>query len=289
MSAEAGATRVDHATAAALRRSLTRLKAVPTLPKQLEAVARALEDPDVDFESIAELIEVDQALTSQTLRLANSAFYSTQGKVGRVSHALVVLGAVVTRSLVLSSAVFDMQKVSLRGFWEHSLGCAVASGALAKVTGLAQPEEATAAGLLHDLGKVILFKELPDVFGQVLARATAEGRPFRQCERELLGVDHCDVASWLVDKWGFPACLSEPIHHHHAPGRAVAAKNETAIVHVANSLVRALAYGFGGDALIPPIDPVAWAQLRLSTTALDRVIDVFEADLDQALNFALFE
>ncbi|HZP40409.1 MAG TPA: HDOD domain-containing protein [Candidatus Binatia bacterium] len=286
---DAGPMRVEPAGADALRRRLARLKAVPTLPKQLEAVARALEDADVNFESIAELIEVDQALTSQTLRLANSAFYGTQGKVGRVSQALVVLGAIVTRSLVLSSAVFDVENVSLRGFWEHSLGCAVAAGALAKVTGLAQPEEATAAGLLHDLGKVVLLKELPDVFERLLARAAAEGLPFRRCERELLGVDHTDVAFWLVEHWGFPACLAEPIHHHHAPAHAAAAPNETAIVHVADALVRALGYGFGGDPLVPPIDAAAWARLRLSPAALDRVLDVFEADLDQALNFALFE
>lgn len=277
------------ARAEALRRGLAGLKSVPTLPKQLEGVARALEDPDVNFEAIAGLIEVDQALTSQTLRLANSAFYKTRGSVARVSHALVVLGAGVTRSLVLASAVFDLGKVALRGFWEHSLGCGVAAGALAKVTGLAHPEVATAAGLLHDLGKAVLYSEMPDVFEEILGRAAAEQRSFRSLEHELVGVEHPELAGWLAERWGFPPSLAEPIRFHHAPGLARVAANETAMVHVGDALVRALGYGSGGDAIVPAVEHGAWARLGLTAAMLDRTLEIFAADLDQALNYALFE
>ncbi len=273
-----------------LRRTLSRLKSIPTLPRLLDGVARALEDPNVKFEAVAELIEVDQALTSQILRLANSAFYSpSQGSVGRVTQALLLLGAVVTRSLVLSSGVLDMRKIGLKGFWEHSLGCAVAAGALAKVTGLAQPEEATVAGLLHDIGKVVLYKELPDVFVHVLERARMEGRRFRDVEREVLGIDHADIAAWVIEKWRLPPFLAEPIQFHHTPTHARAARDATAIVHVANALVCSLGYGDGGSPRVPPIDPAAWTRLRLAPAGLDRVLDCFEADLDRALNYAIFE
>jgi HD-like signal output (HDOD) protein len=191
--------------------------------------------------------------------------------------------------VVLSSAVLDIRNVPLRGFWEHSLGCAVASGAIAKATGRCQPEEVTAAGLLHDLGKVVLYKELPDVFEQVLAQATDQKRSFRNTERAFFAADHCEIASWLVAKWRFPACLAEPIVFHHTPAQARIASDETAIVHVANSLVRALGYGSGGDALVPAIDAKAWKRLGLTPALLDRALDLFEADLDQALNYALFE
>src|SRR5579875_2687983 len=174
----AGMTPADAGTLAVtpqeLRRQVSRLKAVPTLPRLLERVIAILEDPEVNFESVAEVVEVDQALASQILRLANSAFYSRQGAVSRVSQALVMLGAVVTRSVVLSSSVLDLREVSLRGFWEHSLGCATAAGAIAKVTGKANPEEAAAAGLLHDLGKVVLCKQLPEAFAYILERAEVE-------------------------------------------------------------------------------------------------------------------
>lgn len=272
------------------RWEVSRLRTLPTLPKLLERVVIALEDPDINFSSVAELIEIDQSLTSQMLRLANSAFYNAQGTVSQVSHALVMLGTAVTRSVILSTSVLDMKSITgLPGFWEHSLGCAVAAGAIAKVTGRANPEEATAAGLLHDLGKVVLYKQLPDAFVHIVETSAATGRTFLEVERDELGTDHAEIAGWLVEKWRFPACLGEPITWHHAPSRARTARDETAIVHVANVLVRALGYGSGGDRRLAAIDQTAWARLALTPDTLDAILDQFDADLDHALNYATFE
>lgn len=272
-----------------LKRRFERLRQVPALPRLIERVVAALDDPEIDLARVGDLIEVDQALTSQILRLANSAFYGAQGRTAHVAPALLLLGATVTRSVVLTSAVLDLRHVGVRGFWEHSIGCAVAAGALAKVTGLVPPEEASAAGLLHDLGKVVLFRELPDAFAQVVDGARAQGRSFRELERELLGTDHCEIATWLTSRWSFPPEIGEPIALHHAPARARRAPDHVAIVHLADVLVRAIGFGNGGDDLVPAIDATAWGRLGLSATKLDDVLDQFDRDLDQALNYALLE
>jgi putative nucleotidyltransferase with HDIG domain len=272
-----------------LHARIARLRCVPTLPRLFERVVAALEDPEVEFDNVAQLIEVDQALTSYVLRVANSAFYSGSASVARVSDALLMLGSVVTRSIVLSASIFDPQAVRLRGFFEHSVGCAAAAGALCEVTKRGNPEELAAAGLLHDIGKVVLYKELPDVFEEIVRRAMGEDRSFRAVEHEVLGTDHAEIAGWLMERWRFPPVLAEPIVFHHAPSRARVAHDETAIVHVANVLVRALAYGCGGDARIGTIDPAAWTRLALTPAMLDRALDGFEAHLDRALNYAIFE
>lgn len=267
--------------AARIRRQVERLRELPTLPNVVQRIVDALDLPDVDLGRVAGLIETDQVLTAQLLRLANSAFYGLSGQIGTVSQALTVLGTTVSRGLVFSTSVLDLH-IDLAGFWEHSIGTAVAAGAIAKHLGLDRPEEVSGAGLLHDLGKVVLYKQAPEAFAAVLARARDERIPFRDAERALLGVDHAEVASWLLTRWRFPVRITEPVVQHHHPEMSRAVPVETAVVHVANTVVRAYGYGFGGDRRVPTIAPAAWRRLGLAPSDLDRIIDVFEADLAQA-------
>jgi putative nucleotidyltransferase with HDIG domain len=264
-----------------IRRQVERLRELPTLPAVVERIAQALEQPDADLGEIAALIETDQVLTAHLLRLANSAFYGVSGQIASVTRALTILGTAITRSLIYGVSVLDL-RIDLAGFWEHSIGTATAAGALAKHLRLRAPEEVSGAGLLHDLGKVVLYKQAPDVFAAVLERAAAERLHFAEAERDLLGVDHSEVASWLLARWRFPDRLLEPVVYHHAPERARVARVETAVVHVANTLVRAYGYGFGGDQRIPRIAPGAWKLLGLNAATLDAVLATFEADLRAA-------
>jgi putative nucleotidyltransferase with HDIG domain len=272
---------------AAIRRQVERLRELPTLPAVAERVAAVLDGADADLAEAAALIETDQVLTAQLLRLANSAFYGVSGRIGSVGQALTILGTAVTRSLLFSTSILDL-RINMTGFWEHSIGTAVAAGALAKRLGLVRPEEVSGAGLLHDLGKVVLYERAPEAFAAVLARTAAEPVSFREAERALLGLDHAEIASWLLARWRLPARMLEPVAYHHAPAQARGAPQETAVVHVANSLVRAYGYGFGGDGGVPPIAPRAWALLGLEPGSLDELLELFETDLHRALDGARF-
>jgi putative nucleotidyltransferase with HDIG domain len=272
---------VGAADRAAIRRQVERLRELPTLPDVVERIATILERPDANLAEAARLVETDQVLTAQLLRLANSAFYGFSGQIGSVAQALVVLGTTVTRSLLYGTAVLDL-RIDLAGFWEHSIGTAVAAGALAKHLRLPKPEEVSGAALLHDLGKVVLYKQAPEAFSAVLDAADVEGITFAEAERRLLGLDHTEVASWLLTRWRFPPRVLEPVVFHHAPARARLAPVETAVVHAANTLVRAYGYGFGGDRRVPAVAPAAWDRLDLRAGDLDAVIATFEADLNAA-------
>ncbi len=257
---------------------MERLRELPTLPAVVARIVDVLERPDVPFGEAAALIETDQVLTAHLLRLANSAFYGLSGQIASVTQALTVLGTTAARGVVYAASVLDL-RIDLAGFWEHSVGTAVAAGALAHHVRISRPEEVAGAGLLHDLGKVVLYKQAPDAFARVLAAADAERVSFREAERALLGVDHAEIASWLLARWRFPPRVLEPVAQHHHPSQARAFPVETAVVHVANTLVRAYGYGFGGDRGVPAVDAAAWARLGLDADAVDAVFDRFERDL----------
>ena len=271
--------------AQAIKRQVERLRELPTLPGIVQRIAEALDKQDANLGDAAALIETDQVLTAHLLRLANSAFYGVSGQIGSVIQALTLLGTTITRSLVYSTTVLSL-RIDMGGFWEHAVGTALAAGALAKHLKLAKPEEVGGAGLLHDIGKVVLYKQAPDAFAAVLEKAELEGCAFRDAERQLLGIDHAEVASWLLTRWRFPLRLLEPVAYHHTPGAATVARVETAVVHVANTLVRAHGYGFGGDRRIPQISPAAWKLLNLRAIDLDRVVETFDHDLRRAQDLA---
>lgn len=264
-----------------LRRAASRVRDLPALPGLAARVVAVLERPDGDLAEAAALIETDQALAAQVLRVANSAFYGLSGRIGTVRHALTVLGTVVSRSLVYATTVFDL-RIGHRGFWEHAVGVAVMAGAIARHLRLDRPEEVSAAALLHDLGKVVLYRLAPDAFEAVLAHAHVHRCAFRDSERALLGTDHAEIASWLVDRWRLPPRLAEPVVRHHHPTESRGAPTETAVVHLADVLVRAYGYGFAGDEFVPTPAPAAWRLVGLDRRGLDAVFDAFEGDLAAA-------
>lgn len=277
---EAGCRGKEGSVAApVLRRQVERLRSLPTLPATVQRIADLIDDPAADLGEVAALIESDQVLAAQVLRLANSAFYGLSGQIGSLTHALAILGTAVTKSLLLSTSVLDL-RIDMAGFWEHSVGVATAACALAKQLRLRKPEEVSGAGLLHDLGKVVLYKQAPDAFAAVLAEADRSGCSFREAEWRLLGVDHTTVAGWLCPRWNFPVRLREPIVHHHQPERAPTARVEASVVHIADVLVRAYGYGFGGDRSVPSPSRHAWELLGLRAQVLDAVLERFEWSIE---------
>lgn len=262
------------------------LKSVPTLPGVFEKVSALIEDPDTGAEDIAAVISSDQALSAKILRVVNSALHGFPGRISSVTHALIILGFDVVQGLVLTTSVFDMMiSKGMHGLWAHSLGCAVTAGVIARKTAYPHPEEVSIAALLHDIGKVIMKTEIPDEMKKVDALVKEKDISAREAEEALLGLTHTTVGRWISEEWNLPYKLTEPIRYHHNPTLSTVADIPTAIVHVANSFVKANGFGFGGDDLVPAIHHGVWDKLNISDDLLEEIVFEMRAQLLDAEDF----
>ena len=271
-----------------LKRKIEGLRNIPTMPGIVQKIADMVDSPNISATDVGKVIAQDQILSAKVLRLINSSFYGFPGRISSVSHGVVLLGFNVIKGIILSASVFEMLSDDMIGLWEHSLGVSAAAGVVARYRNYAEPEEVTTAGLLHDIGKVILAIELPEVV-EDLDAYVAERRESRVvAEKELLGITHCHVASWLCAKWNLPINISEPLIYHHVPQRAKFAVEQTAMVHLANLLVRARGFGNGGDPFVPKMNQDAWNILGLSMDDLEAIIDKLEGELTQVESYDMF-
>mgnify|MGYP001000001440 FL=1 len=256
-----------------LRRRIEQVGELPTLPHVVQKLASMIGRPNISAEEIGALIEKDQVLSAKVLRLANSPFYGFPSRIASVAHAVVVLGLSVVKGLTLCATAFDMMKnAGMNDLWRHSLGVAMTAHILGAKAGMKNPEEVFVGGLLHDIGKVVLYVKWPDVGQQITAATKDRSRSLMDTERELFDVTHADVGGWLATAWHLPTSLREPILHHHMPSAAQEATLQTAIVHVADVLVKGMACGNPGDDLVPPLSRQAWDLVGLDAQSLTQCL-----------------
>lgn len=268
------------------RKKVKRIKNLPAMPDMVQKISRVVSNPDSTHADVAALIAQDQALSAKVLRMANSAFFGMSRKISSITQALILLGFDVIKGMVLSSAVFEMMKGSMDGLWEHSMGCAAAAKSTADHLGLKDAEEILIAGLLHDLGKVVLALQLPEETRQILALARSRGVSFHEAEQQLLDFTHADVGLWLAEHWNLPEDLADPIRFHHEPEKAKNAPLRTAIVHLADIIIRARGFGYGGDPFVPELSSPAWQRLGLSKDDFKDILERLEPKLENIQDYA---
>ena len=243
---------------------------LPALPEAAMQVMRLTENPKSGTAEVAKALVSDQALAARVLKLANSAFYGSSRRVGTVSEGVVILGMRTTRNLVLAAsceALLEQEAFEYglpRGaLLRHSLLCASAAQTLAKRTQYCSAEEAFVAGLLHDVGKVVMNAYLRPQFTQVLVR-TAGGETYPEAEQAVFGFDHAEAGACLLERWHLPASLVAAVQHHHAPLQASGGSPLPCLVHTADAVCRTLATGPGWDGTANLLQPEALAFLGLT-------------------------
>ena len=240
-----------------LRQMTEKIVGLPTLPTIVTQLISVVGDPASSARQIAQLVSTDQALTAKVLKVANSSFYGFAREIATVQLAIVVLGIEMVKNVALSVEVlkrfskgqehelFDRQR-----FWEHSIGAGVAARMLArKFYDRRKADEAFVAGVLHDIGKLILIEYFYDEFVEALTLAKEKEMALVDAEEEVLGVSHADVGGWLAEKWNLPPHLVHAIVYHHRPFDLETDEPTDLVMltHMGNALIRHCRVGNSGD------------------------------------------
>jgi len=225
-----------------INRVLQSVKELQPLPTSIGRILRATDDPDVTANTLSELIGLDQALSAKILQMANSATLGYGPPCSLLSEAVMRLGFQRIRTIVLAVGAASPLTRGLNGYrlgggqlWTHSVATATAAEWLSKALNYPNPEEAYVAGLLHDIGKLLLDQFVLLDYKQILYSVQIQKKSLCEAEEELIGINHAKVGSLMAQKWRFPEILVEAIYCHHTPSLAFDQPKLAAIINVANA------------------------------------------------------
>ena len=207
------------------KKLLSAVHLLPPLPTVLNQLLRMLNDSNCTSGQIAAIIEKDAVLSGSVLRCVNSAYYGLPSRVSSIRHSVTLLGFATVRNLALAFSMRQMlakpkmpSKKIFADYSQHSLGCAIMTQFLAHYTRRADPEAAFAAGLFHDIGKLLIFSTLPEMIGPLIEHWEAHDGTFEDSEKELLHVSHSELSGIVLDKWKLPQVIRDACRYHHEPG-----------------------------------------------------------------------
>jgi HD-like signal output (HDOD) protein len=259
---------------ARIRKITQSIIGLPTLPTIVSKMLEMIDNPRTSAATLARLISTDQALTAKVLKLANSAYYGFSREISTVNMAIVVLGFNTVKDMGLWLSVFDVFKNGSNGskfdavkFWEHSVACGVASRMLARSTRSRYAGEAFVAGLLHDLGKIVLNQYFSADFASVLEEA--DKTDLDSAELRIMGASHGRVGAWLAEKWNLPPMISDTILFHHEPWEAKTDSLLVATITLADILCHLSKTGNSCRAVCPSYDERFWEIFRKADVPID--------------------
>jgi putative nucleotidyltransferase with HDIG domain len=270
---------------------LEKLNDIPTLPVVATQVTELINDPNSSSSDIAAVLKKDQVLTAKVLKLVNSPYYGIPGEVTDVQRALAYLGFNTLAQLVLSISIISMfssekdSRFSLFEFWKHALATAVASEVLARKVNYAKPEECFTCGLLHDVGKVVLYQISPEDFAKVIKIAEQRKISFAEAEQAVEVPPHGYLGEYIANKWRLPMVIRLCIRYHHFDVSKMDTivsnlKPAIQIVSLANQLVHLAQIGNSGNASGGQVTASLLEPFKLLPEELPAIIDQIKKDFD---------
>ena len=242
---------------------------------EIEAV---LNNPTSTLADLGEVIEKDPALTARLLRLGNSSFFGFPNRLETVSEAVSLIGIQQVQDLILASSVVEVfegisaEVVNMESFWKHSLACGIAARCLAIARHTPKAEKFFVAGLLHDLGRLVLYSRAPDKAMEVFQFYQSGRMLLREAEAKVLDFDHAQLGDAMMRAWQYPPNLVHAVAYHHNPMSAGVYQLESSLIHLADYLVHAMDMGNSGEKFVPPLNAKAWERAGLNSDIIESVM-----------------
>ncbi|RMG73855.1 MAG: HDOD domain-containing protein [Nitrospirae bacterium] len=262
-----------------IRKKIEGLSTLPSIPPVVTKILSLIDSEDISLKRIGEFISQDQSISAKVLKIVNSPIYGFPGRISSVHQALMLIGLSAVKGMLLGISIFDMMQQSMLGLWEHSIGTAITSRAVAKRLGLKNTDDISVAGLIHDIGKVALSLCFPEQYRKALDIARDRELYIVDAEKEVFGITHSQAGRWLTTKWNFPEELIDSVAFHHAPLSSRGFKKTVSIVMLSENIIKMMGFGFSGDPYAHSIDEATWSALGLNSEDLLEVFKEVEDNI----------
>lgn len=268
---------------------LSLVKHVPPFPKVAQRVSEMLNDPEVSAIALAEVIQYDQVITANVLKICNAAYFGLPRKVSSLDEALVIVGNDTLKDIIITSssarfykgAAGDGYKLDQGELWKHSIAVGIMAKELVKYVKDVEPGSAYTAGLLHDIGKRFLSSFVADDFKKIMMKVVQDDCSFVEAEKELVGASHAELGGMIMSQWGFPKEIELAVLQHHDPD-ALEKDPLTAVVALANTLVISMGIGVGADGLSVKMQGSGLKRFGITPMHLELCMANLLTELDRA-------
>lgn len=257
---------------------IARVGTLPPLPDTIHRLVTVVGNPSSSLAQIVDTIRYDQVLTSEVLRLCNSAYFGLSRTVECLDDAVRLLGTVKVLQLVIAAHARAMLSQPQAGYglpagalWLHSVGVAAGAQLLARPMRLAQPGLLFTAGLLHDVGKVVLNEFVATEYAEIARRVSQQRCSFVEAEQEVLGFTHPEIGGRLAEAWNLPSSIVSCIRYHHDPETTPEPAPLVDAIHLADSVCILLGVGAGDDGLSYRVRPAVLERYALNQSDLETV------------------
>ena len=263
---------------------------LPSLPTIYGEINDVIQNPTSSANDIGSVISKDTSLSASLLRIVNSTFYGFPSKIDTLSRAVTILGIKQLKTLVIGVSIMNVFKnipstlIDMKSFWKHSITCGIIARVIAVHKKIQNTERLFVAGLLHDIGRLVLYRHAPNEAKNALLIAKNSNDLLYRLEDGIIGCNHGRIGGLLSKKWKLPVSLENIISHHHSPHESNDPL-EPAIVHLADIMTNALHMGSSGERLVPALDSQAWEYIGVSTNILNLTITQAERQIEEVTRY----